>query len=379
VCFAGLVRDISVLAVGDGACSVVREFHGDDDPSNRTAIIDCGSRSPGAVSAAHLLRHHLSCADWRSLSELVITHFDADHWEGLLRLAEGAPPGSSDAPPRLPVYFPAVPFNVDRRLPASLMAFITAADHFGVQAMDLRASWRTLTRLEFRPLAKGARFPLAGRLHDVVWPPPYLDDQRTRRLDALVQQIDAEAELLAKQGHQRLQQSLSETYRNSPYNRHLDELNAADSRDFRNPFPLAEGEEEPWNVRPDDPSDPAIPSEWADRRGFKNLVRRARAAQNDLSLVFHDPERASLLVFGDAPLYVVERVSDELSSHTYKVALAPHHGSRKVPDNIPTAEFCVSQQGRLLQRCWHYHWKSHVNSGNCHNTLYDGPIVQPLL
>jgi hypothetical protein len=297
-----------------------------------------------------------------------------------LRLGQGAPPGSSDAPPRLPVYFPAVPFNVDQRLQASLMAFIAAADHFGVQAMRLRAGWRALTHLEFRPLAKGARFSLAGRLHETLWPPSHLDDQRTRRLDALVQQIDAEAELLAKQGHPRLQQSLSETYRNSPFNRHLDELNAADSHDLRNPASrLAEGEEEPWNVRPDDPSVPAIPPELTNRRGFRNLVRRARAAQNDLSLVFHDPERASLLVFGDAPRYVVERVSDELISHTYKVALAPHHGSREVPNNIPTAEFCVSQQGRLVQRCWHYHRKSHANNANCHNTLYDGPVVRPLL
>jgi hypothetical protein len=374
-----MVRWISVLDVGDGACSVVREHGSEDGSNNRTAIIDCGSSSPGARSAARLLAQHLLPTDWHSLSELVVTHFDADHWEGLLRIVHSAPPDFSGVLAKLPVYFPAVPFYVDDRLPGSLMALITAAGPFGVQAMDLRAAWRSLTRLEFRPLAKGDCFRLAGRLHRVVWPPRDLDNRSTQRLNRLVQRIEAEAEHLATEGYPQLQQSLRETYQNGPYNRHPSELTVDDFRDFDEPGLEVEKEDvESQDPPREDASNLAIPPDWACRPAFTRLVKAARRAQNDLSLVFHDPEGASLLVFGDAPRRTVERVRGELSARRYQVALAPHHGSRKMPGNAPTAETCISQQGQRLHRHWHWHRDSHSNNDNCFNTPRDSDIVRSL-
>jgi hypothetical protein len=228
-------------------------------------------------------------------------------------------------------------------------------------------------------LAKGDHFWLAGRLHEVVWPPRHLDDRSTQRLNRLVQRIEAEARLLESEGYPRLQQSLRETYRNGPYNRHPRELTAEGFGDLGQPeLEAEEGDEEPQDLLPDDATNLAVPPEWVCRPDFIRLVKAARRAQNDLSLAFHDPERASLLVFGDAPYRIVERVCGELSAHRYQVALAPHHGSRQVPSNAPTAETCVSQQGQRLQRCWHHHRDSHSNSGNCFNTLYDGDIVRSL-
>jgi hypothetical protein len=228
-------------------------------------------------------------------------------------------------------------------------------------------------------LAKGNWFWLAGRPHEVVWPPRDLDNRRTQRLNRLVQRIEAEAEHLAAAGHPQLQQSLRETYQNGPYNRHPGELTVEDFRDFREPgLEVEEGDVDSQDPPREDVSNVAIPPEWAHRSGFTSLVRAARRAQNDLSLVFHDPERASLVVFGDAPRRVVEQVRDELSAHRYQVALAPHHGSQKVPSNALTAETCISQQGQSRHRHWRYHRGSHSNNGNCFSTLRDGDIVRSL-
>lgn len=355
-----------MLNVGDGACSVVRERFGDDDSRNRTAIIDCGGNS--AKEAALTLACHLSRADWGCLSELVVTHFDADHWIGLKRMAQSAWPGSG-GPSELPIYFPAVPFQVDRRLPGSVMTLITATGPFGVQAMDLQAAWRRLTRVKLIPLAEGDPLQLAGRFHEVVWPPPQLDERSTQRLNTLVQRIESEADALADAGYPQLKRSLRETYQNGPHNRHSGEIILADM-DFEEPGRGAREDGEQEGLRLNHTPAPAIPREWARRGDFRKLVEAARRAQNELSLVFHDRERASLLVFGDAPYPVVEMVSSELNSHHYQVALAPHHGSQEVPVNTPTAETCVSQLGRRLGQHWHYHRNSHANNDNCLHTRH---------
>lgn len=357
-----------MLNVGDGACSVVRERFGEHDPRNHTAIIDCGGNS--AEDAALTLEHQMLPADWRSLSELVVTHFDADHWRGLWLIAECAPLGfgfSHGLMPELPIYFPAVPFNADRRLPASLSAFITATGPFGVQAIDLQTSWRRLTSVKLVPRAKDDSLSLAGRLHEVVWPPRHLNERSTQRLNKLVQRIDAEANRLAEEGYPQLKSSLRATYQNGPHNRHPGEVTVADL-DFGQSGPGAgEGMAELRDPRLADSPGPAIPREWARRDDFRKLVKAARRAQNDLSLVFHDPELASLLVYGDAPRRIVERLSGELGAR-YQVALAPHHGSHKVPGNIPAAETCVSQQGRRRGRDWPNHLGSHANNGKCVHT-----------
>ena len=368
------MRSISILNVGDGACSVVREHHGWD----RTAIIDCGCNPRRARSAAQLLARHLSSHDWRSLSELVVTHFDADHWEGLLRVVDDAPVSSGSVPPDLRIFFPAVPLGVDRRLPAGLMALITTTGDYGVQALDLRAAWRKLTSVRLVPLAQGDSFSLAGRLHEVVWPPRRLDEGSSQRLSKLVQRIEEEAEQLAHDGYPRLQNSLREAYEGAQYNQHpVDKEHAADDLpDLPISMPSS-GEEpaRPQGLRPDEMAGPAIPQEKARNPEFKNLVRRARAAQNDLSLVFHDPLQASLLVFGDAPASVVERVRSDLRADGYQVALAPHHGTRQLQNGAPNAEACISQAGRGLRQYWPNHADSHLNSGDCLNTHDDGDVI----
>jgi len=374
------MRSISVLNVGDGACSVLREHSSENDGLDRTAIIDCGSNPRRARSAARLLAGHLSSRDWRSLSELVVTHFDADHWEGLLRVVDHAPASSGAIPPDLRIFFPAVPFGVDRRLPAGLMAFITTTGPYGVQALDLRAAWSRLTSVRLVPLSQGDSFTLAGRLHDVVWPPRRLEEQTSQRLNKLVQRIEEEAQQLAHDGYPQLQNSLRDAYEDGLYNQHpVGEGRATnDLPDFAFPKLLSEEAGKPHVLISDNSPDSAIPQEKARSPEFKNLVRRARAAQNDLSLVFHDQLRASLLVFGDAPARVVERVRHDLRTDGYQVALAPHHGSQQLRNGAPGAEACISQAGRGLRQFWPNHTNSHLNCGDCLHTHDNGDITRNL-
>jgi hypothetical protein len=352
------MRSISVLNVGDGACSVLRERCSGDDCCGRTAIIDCGSTSKGrARSAAEALSENLDPADWSNLSELVVTHFDADHWEGLLRVVAIAPTGFGGVPPDLRIFFPNVPFGVNKRLPAAVMTFITATGPFGVQVLDLRAAWGGLTRLQLVPLAEGDSFSLAGRIHEVVWPPVRLQERTTQRLNRLVERIEEEAARLAQNNYPQLQRSLDEAYANGPHNRNPERRNRV-ANDLRHA------------------SKPAIPRDWARSSEFRKLRYEARTAQNDLSLVFHDPQQASLLVFGDAPPWIVQRASNHLPAGGYQVALAPHHGSQLLRPGAPYADTCISQCGQRLHRGWKKNHKhTHRNRGECIHTRVGSPSI----
>jgi hypothetical protein len=380
LCLANLVRSISVLNVGDGACSVLRERSSSDGCCGRTAIIDCGSYRGRAQSAADLLAHHLAVEDWRSLSELVVTHFDADHWEGLLRVVDSAPVTWDGVSPDLRIFFPAVPFGVDLRLPSTVMTFITTVGPSGVQALDLRRAWRTLTRAQLIPLARGDGFSLAGRLHEVVWPPRRLDSPFTQRLNRVVQDIEEFAERLADDGHPRLRESLR-IYQNGAHDRRPVRYGRSDKdlSDWEQP---ALGDEEAYEetdgLLPQEVLEPAIPRDRVRDPEFRRLYRQAREAQNDLSLVFHDPVKASLLVFGDAPPRIVEYVRRELSADGYQVALAPHHGSWPLLHSAPHAETCVSQGGEERRKHWEDHTRSHLNHGRCVHTHDEGNICRDM-
>ena len=96
------MRDITVLDVGDGACSVLR----DEDPV-ATAVIDCGSNNKGMRTAAAALAATLGAPGLASLDGLVVTHYDHDHWLGLRLLPSLITAGQ--VPADIPIYMPHVP------------------------------------------------------------------------------------------------------------------------------------------------------------------------------------------------------------------------------------------------------------------------------
>jgi hypothetical protein len=400
------MRSISALDVGDGACSVLR-----DSLAVRTAVIDCGSSDLGMTHAARTLRRSLSAADLGTLDGLVVTHFDQDHWLGLRELP--ALLAAGDVPPDLTIHIPHVRLG-SGAFPPHAVALITVLGGHPVQALALKSAWKAVTRPVLRGLSRGDTFFLAGREHQVLWPPKALDQDSTRRLDAIVEQIRGLAASLAERGHPVLSHALDAVYSELVPDEasdlpdgpgRSDDAAAARAEEAR-ALPAEDGEDEEADddAHDEEDADPdhegdaaagtsagAFPEDVVADPEFKKLVQRARAAQNALSLVFHDAERRSLIAFGDAPPQIVAELAQDPAvtakpaprarpAGHYDVMLAPHHGSQRPVAGF-CAEACVSQGGTRLSLKWKARRRMHagVHCGECVNTFFAVPAaVYPL-
>ena len=66
---------------------------------------------------------------------------------------------------------------------------------------------------------------------------------------------------------------------------------------------------------------------------FRAVSRKLAAANNDLSLVFHDLN-GHCAFFGDASAAALEGVIPRMRQN-YRVILAPHHGTYPLPSGFP--------------------------------------------
>jgi hypothetical protein len=392
------VRTIRVLPVGDAACSVVRDLPARYSLGKgyKATIIDGGRKG-----AAKHLAAELSAADWRALSELVITHWDADHWEGLLALASRLPKTPPGLSADLTIYSPAVATNAPPHLASTLASFIRAASPTGVDAIDLKTAWQRLCpNVKVKPRAEGQVVPIAGRDHKVVWPPRTLDPVLEKRAHNLVKELREVAkhypglEEAMDEAYEPMFGPVDETDPNGnaempPLAATDDEWHYFSDETQSTPGAQEDGAEEVadddgeefededafwndinagWNVRVPTGSGRApkpTPRILNPTKYERKLIERARALQNDLSLVFHDEEQGSLLVYGDAPSGLVRSLNLRLRN-SYRVLLAPHHGTIKMPG--PSAWFCIAQCGTdrfvALWKKNHVHG-AHSLSSNC--------------
>lgn len=92
--------EVTFLPVGSGQCAVVR------CPSGGTLMIDCGGRGnlPGSGSevAEGIIEPYLMQRGIRRLDFVLITHWDADHYNALGELLEAGEVGKVLVPPELP-------------------------------------------------------------------------------------------------------------------------------------------------------------------------------------------------------------------------------------------------------------------------------------
>jgi competence protein ComEC len=105
---------VALLPVGGGQCAIVRS------PSGATMMVDCGGNTggPGAgprlaedVISPWLSQHRIRRLDW-----VVITHWDADHFNALASVLERVPCEMVLLPPELP----------EARMPDELREVLTA-------------------------------------------------------------------------------------------------------------------------------------------------------------------------------------------------------------------------------------------------------------
>lgn len=157
-----------ILNVGDAASSFyVEDLSGDDDLD--VLIADCGSGRKGtAAGAAEMLAGALNM-DMCEVRNVVITHFDADHWKGLLELPDAwwVPP--KEVTLRYPYLLPHDPGLIQ----VAHLALHRARGHEPVTAaLDIIDRWEKAgVHVTPCPMKRGDVFAAAGKSWTVHWPP----------------------------------------------------------------------------------------------------------------------------------------------------------------------------------------------------------------
>lgn len=403
---------LHVVPVGDGACSVWRRWP--ERGLGPATVIDCGVWRAGARTAADMLLTALD-GDLSGVESFVVSHFDWDHWGGLRNLEHfPAALGTLDS---ATLYYPAMP----ARVVAALYSFMGPLNGSGSAALDLRNSFQPLLRsgesLTLQPLHSGHRWIwLAGAKFRVLWPPPVIDAAFSRRLDGAVKAVEDLADDLHDAGYPILKQNLDTASAGAlalqrevvdeggpEVDPALDPLlrahdaadDAADDveEDWReveqgpNDFMEeldAETLDGPRRQHEDDgsaPDDPdfyaaleALPGGFAET--YRRVLRRIRAANNDLSLVLAS-ERGKLVAFGDISGPALRQVltSPGLKGKHFDVMLLPHHGTHPLPSGMPAARWCVAQGGvHHVPRWQANHPQPHSEAGICWNTGCHGSL-----
>jgi hypothetical protein len=372
------VFSVKVLNVGDGACAIVQAAE-----DEAVTIIDCGTTSGDAAGAVKDALG-LSIAN---LSTMVVTHFDADHWNGFRNLAPAyAAAIASDPAPKAPtLIYGGMPSGLPHLGPA-VLSLISISSGTAVRALDLRTAWRDEgVEINSQILFRNQTFEGSGKTWRVLWPPRRLSSSIYKWIRAAVQEVQVLADDMAAAGHPGLQENLKEAYglwsRTEPT-----PIDAEDEDDegvaefIAEGFNESEGNdgydvgEEPNDQPRDrhvgpygglsDEHDPQL------RERFASISKTLARANNFLSLVVAQDDR--FISFGDiqkgalAALLRLEQYRTEINEerpHHYCIALAPHHGSVSIPVGVqrsyPTVCLCVSQSGERL----YPHWGKHSLAG----------------
>ena len=399
---------VHVVDVGDGACAILRPWpeHG----LSPATVIDCGVWKSGARAAADRLLNALD-GDLSEVESFVVSHFDWDHWGGLRNLAHF--PTALRTLHSATLFYPSMPW----RIPAALYAFMGPQAGTGSAALDLYDSMQPLLRpgqrLALRPLQSGhGSISLAGERFDVLWPPPFISRDFSRRLDGAVKAVEDLAKDLTMAGYPALAANLEAANRRAAVLE--DEVDAdreAQGESSEQPvgdvddvqatyenfdwldddegddLPLesvdevrngAEPENEDDYTEPDDPDLHevlgALPGGFQDR--YRHVLRRIRAANNDLSLVLAS-RSGRLVAFGDISGYALRKVlkSPRLAGRRFEVMLLPHHGTHPLPGGMPEARWCVAQGGvHHLPRWQANHPAPHTDAHACWNTAERGDL-----
>jgi hypothetical protein len=369
---------VTVVDVGDGACAVLRCACVGKACTCPVAVVDCGTWRGSYTRAAVRLREVLHSDGQDRLKTMVVTHFDADHWLGLRTLANswtGVHLGALD------LVYPRLPERA-ADLPAVTLALFATLEGTGVRALELARTLERTRTVRRRPLCRGDVFRAAGREWYVTWPPRQLPPYTLIRLNRAVTQAEELARRLAEDGEPALRENLDAAYDRSfpghePGAESHREQFSAESAASQEELTRLGAIADDWSsedsaaeyLHGSDRSLLRIPVRY--REEFRRVSRRVAAANNDLSLIFHDG--GHLAVFGDAGPSVLTAALAGMPER-YCVVLAPHHGSRHVPPGFPEAEVCVAQAGVQHERRWMRHVHSHGQPRSCVNTAHIGTI-----
>ncbi|WP_229403320.1 MBL fold metallo-hydrolase [Micromonospora okii] len=352
----------SVVDVGDGACTIIRTPH---DGRDTVTVVDCGSNSISADEACDRLLDALDGRPER-IDTIVVTHFDADHYLGFVRLAERMSVRGQrfDA---LRLISPRPPESEPRFAAAYLAMALTVT---GVRSLDLAVGLEQVTRggqFRYAPLCRGSSFLAGGRGYEVLWPLAVLPKTVTRQVRRAVHGFEELAEALADRGNTVLRDNFEAARQGGWLHGPDDETQRWTMRGD----PFVDGE--PISEDLDDSDEGSglhidrlnLPDDL--RHAFREVWDEMRRANNNMSLVFEDAEPGRLVVFGDAgPPVLSWLAKTDLNPAHYALMLAPHHGTQYLPPPLRvTADLCVAQNGSKRGHLWERHRGTHDNHGRC--------------
>jgi len=374
--------------VGDGACTTIRRCACSDCRWS-PVVIDCGVYRGRQANAWAALEKELG-PELGSLDTIIITHFDADHWRGFLHL-----PGALEKIgrrlsalqmiyPRLPDEVP--PFYMDV---LALQATLLGA---GFRELDLASELQGATdHLIRHPVSQGDQFSAGGLDFLVHWPPKSLASVTRKSIMAAVKDLEKMAVTLEEAGRPELRENLHrvreifpsshqvskgfEGWDQVPGGYQKSDLSARVRNDMAVEQRRTEDRFGQKVLKDDDPHGSvgaalSIPPLYRDP--LRKISRRLARANNDLSLILE--EAGGLFIsFGDAGQRVLRRVVPRLR-HKYVAMLAPHHGTYRVPEQLPSGMICISQNGVDHVRRWRKHLSSHGLGRTCTCTNLEGTI-----
>lgn len=360
------------MDVGDGACTVLRRSwncHNDD-----TAVIDCGSTSISASLAARRLLIEISNQP-EDISTIIVTHFDTDHFLGLLELAKEMK-AQKKTFRKLNLIAPRPP---DAKSNYSQSYLALASYLIGVRNLDLAKALKEVTQkghFTYTPVFReGPGFWAAHSHYSVHWPPRNLPTGVLRSVKNAITLYEDVAKKLKEKGIPDLEQNMKVAREGNWLNLSQSDDDSGDNLEL-NPT-ISNFDDNAFDEDIDEDID--LP-ESANRKipeelhgDFKKAWNAFRRANNNMSIVFDDDIQKNLVVFGDAESPVLRWIARQKElSHIYEVMLAPHHGTQRLPRNFATQAWaCVSQNGSTGELHWEVkHLTTHINRNRCKTTLY---------
>lgn len=381
---------VDVLNVADGACSVLSPCGG-----RGLMMIDCGTSSrsrdrvdrtkapplPAVVAATHLGQR---VAD---IDTLLVTHFDSDHWHGLLGLTQHYQVARGGTPGRVRLFYPGMPDVVapggeevrGQDFGPALLSFLTLRDGFAVDAATLIERWGQVANVVASPLFAGDTFCAAGNVWKVLWPPAKLTltNGWVGRVRKFVDGMNELADEMQHRGDPYLRETLDTVYErlnvrgeddgaanNGEGNpQFVDSLNSQTEGDeFERGTVGGEvfhdeiGRETQAGRFPDDVAElRGIPGELAAK--VSELRELGRGLDNLLSVVA-GTEDQRFVTFGDIEKSALTALLKHNKFESYGIMLAPHHGSH-ARSGLPGAQVCIGQNGSYLEQHFGDHSSEH--------------------
>ncbi len=356
---------VQVLDVGDGACTVVRG-------NGQTMVIDCGAlHDKGDRSASRLVS--AIGMDPAHLSTIVVSHFDADHWNGL----EKAPDVMTGSSLPIRLIYPRHPAAAAglRQMLVAVLAAMNVSPHGN--AIKLEDAWRrSFPNLTKHALVRGDRFEAAGRRWSVHWPPRRVDDEWSKAFATVRKRVQRLAD-----ENTDLRAALERAFDAPEPDWDPLELDGRDGEeDIRFSDDLLS------DVKFDDVSileDAATPhKEDGDEGPLGQVYRELQALNNSLSLVIGD-DAGELLAFGDIEKWGLRRLllMGGLPG-AVDIVLAPHHGTQvpgvSVRRRFPRSARTIAQRGhkheqKAKEKGYDAIWRE--RTGQLHSTQSRGDFI----